>query len=68
MFLHSGIYMKSSLVICRDGGEVKKFRVAEALSYDELIQAVREEFPKAKPILICIENSIAKQNNIKAAS
>lgn len=60
--------MKSSLVICRDGGEVKKFRVAEALSYDELIQAVREEFPKAKPILICIENSIAKQNNIKAAS
>ena len=43
--------MKSSLVICRDGGEVKKFRVAEALPYDELMQAVREELPKAKLVL-----------------
>lgn len=60
--------MKSNLVICRDGGEIKKFQVADALPYDELMQAVREELPKARPVLVCIENSIAKQNDIKVAS
>lgn len=62
--------MKSTLVVCRDRGEVKHFRVPEAVDYTELRDAVKEEMPKASPILAVIQGGkiAAKQSDIKTGS